>query len=43
MVRLVPVDDATGLDLVAEEDVLRNGEEGAEGQLLVDDDDSLVL
>jgi len=44
LVGAVPVDEAERpLQLVVEEDVLRDGEVGAEGQLLVDDDDALGL
>ena len=39
-VGLVPVDEAALGALVAEEDVLGDREVGAEGQLLVDDDDA---
>ena len=40
---LAPVDETTGDDLVAEEDVLGDGELGDEGELLVDDDDAGAL
>ena len=44
LIGLVPVDEAErALDLVVEEDVLRDGEVGTQSELLVDDDDALGL
>ncbi len=43
VVRLHPVDDAVARGLVAQEDVLGDGEQGHQGQFLVDDDDAQVF